>query len=124
MENYIAQNHPSIHSNELPPDKVIFIECLIETGKCRVSNVIHDIVHSRLGDDDIREVSNKKSGGANISPVMRCYSGSLHMVNTNKYLKEKKKEMERNANAKGSSSKAEQDQHGKFETTTRSTQFL
>ena len=62
-KNYTAQNHPSSHNNELPLDKVIFIECLIETGKCRASNVIHDIAHSRLGNDDIREVSGKKSGG-------------------------------------------------------------
>jgi len=27
-KTYITENHPSIHSNELPPDNVWFIECL------------------------------------------------------------------------------------------------
>ena len=53
MENIHARNHPSVHSNDLPPDNVICIECLIESE-------------------------------------MLCYPGSLHMVNTNKYLTEKK----------------------------------
>ena len=28
-KNYITQNHPSIDSSDLPPDNVLFIECLI-----------------------------------------------------------------------------------------------
>ena len=87
-KTYITENHPSIHDNELPPDNVLFIECLIESENKRASNVVHDIAHSRLGDDDIREENTKQSGGAKITPVMRCCPGSMHMVNTNKYLKE------------------------------------
>ena len=30
-KTYITENHPSIHDNELPPDNVLFIECLIES---------------------------------------------------------------------------------------------
>ena len=89
-KNYITQNHPSIHSNDLPPDNVIFIECLVEKGNGRASNVIHDITHSRLGDNDIKQETSRFGGGSKISPVMRCYAGSLHMVNTNKYLAKKK----------------------------------
>ena len=122
-KNYITQNHPSIHSNDIPPDNVIFIECLVGKGNGRASNVIHDITHSRLGDDDIREESSKFGGGSKISPVMRCYTGSHHMVDTNKYLTKKKGELERNASAKGSSSKTERGQHGKIGTTTKFTPF-
>ena len=88
-KTYITENHPSIHSDELPPDNVLFIECLIESENRHASNVVHDIAHTRLGDDDIREENTKKGGGSKITPVMRCCPGSMHMVNTNKYLKEK-----------------------------------
>ena len=54
-KHYITQNHPSVHSNEHPPDNILFIECLLETGNGWASNVIHDIAHSRLGDDDIQK---------------------------------------------------------------------
>ena len=89
-KNYITHNHPSIDSDNLPPDNVLFIECLIETENGRASDVIHDIAHSRLGDDDIKEATTGYGGGSKISPVMRCYTGSHHMVNTNKYLVKKK----------------------------------
>ena len=62
-KNYITQNHPSIDSNDLPPDNVLFIECLIETENGRASNVIHDIAHSRLGDNDIKQESDGHGGG-------------------------------------------------------------
>ena len=88
-KTYITENHSSIHNNELPPDNVLFIECLIESENKRASNVVHDIAHTRLGDDDIREENTKKGGGAKITPVIRCCSGSMHMVNTNTYLGEK-----------------------------------
>ena len=45
-KTYITENHPSIHSDELPPDNVLFIECLIESENRRASNVIHDIAHT------------------------------------------------------------------------------
>ena len=89
-KTYITENHPSVHSDDLPPDNVVFIECLIESENKHASNVMHDIVHTRLGDDDIKQENTKKGGGAKITPVMRCYPGSLHMVNTNAYLTEKK----------------------------------
>ena len=89
-KTYITENHPLISSSELPPDNVLFIECLIESENKHASDVVHDITHTRLGDDDIREENTKKGGGSKITPVMRCCPGSMHMVNTNKYLKEKK----------------------------------
>ena len=46
----------------------------------------HDL---RLGDDDIREENTKKGVGSKITPVIRCCAGSMHMVNTNKYLTDK-----------------------------------
>ena len=50
---------------------------------------MHNIVHTRLGDDDTKQENTKKGGGAKITPIMRCYPGSLHMVNTNAHLTEK-----------------------------------
>ena len=61
----------------------------MELGNKRVSNVVHDTVHKRLGDDDIREENTKKGGGSKIMPVVQCCAGSVHMVNTNKYLTDK-----------------------------------
>ena len=86
-KTYITENHPSIHSDELPPDNVLFIECLIESENRHASNVIHDIAHTRLGDDDIRQENTKKGGGSKLTPVLRCCPGSIHMVNTNEDLK-------------------------------------
>ena len=40
-------------------------------------------------DDGIREENTKKGGGSKITSVIRCCSGSMHMVNTNKYLTDK-----------------------------------
>ena len=51
---------------------------------------MHDIVHTQLGDDDIKQETTKKGGGSKITAVMRCYPGPLHMVDTNKYLTENK----------------------------------
>ena len=89
-KTYVSENHPSVHSDDVPPDNVLFIECLIESENKQASSVMHDIVHTRLGDDDIKQENTKKGGGAKITPVMRCYPGSLHMVSTNDYLAEKK----------------------------------
>ena len=83
------KNHPLIHSDELSPDNVLFIEYLIESGNNRASNVVHDIAHTRLGEDNIREKNTKKGGGSKITPVIRCCAGSMHMANTNKYLTDK-----------------------------------
>ena len=57
--------------------------------KKKVSKVIHDITHSRIGDDGIR-ATGYGNNGAKISPVLRFYPGSQHMVNTNEDLEEKK----------------------------------
>ena len=89
-KTYITENHPSVHSDDLPPDNVVFIECLIESESKQASNVMHGIVHTRLGDGDIKQENTKKGGKSKITPVIRCYPGSLHMVNTNDYLAEKK----------------------------------
>ena len=89
-KTYVSENHPSVHSDDVPPDNVLFIECLIESENKQASSVMHDIVHTRLGDDGIKQENTKKGGGAKITPVMRCYPGSLHIVNTNDYLAKKK----------------------------------
>ena len=69
-KKYITENHPSIHSDELPPDNALFIECLTESESRHASNVIHDIAHTRLGDDDIRQENTKKGGGSKLTPVL------------------------------------------------------
>ena len=122
-KTYITEHHPSIHNDKLPPDNVLFVECLIESENKRASNVVHDIAHSRLGDDDIREENTKHSGGAKITPVMRCCPGSIHMVNTNKYLKKNVLETVRSASARQSSSKPVQDLCGKIGMATKFTQY-
>ena len=48
-KTYIPENHPSIHSDELSPDNVLFIECLIEPENNCASNVVHDIAHTSWG---------------------------------------------------------------------------
>ena len=45
-KTYVTDNHPSVHSDDLPPDNVVFIECLIESENKHASNVMHDIVHT------------------------------------------------------------------------------
>ena len=122
-ETYISENDPSTYSDELPPDNVLFIECLIESENRHASNVVHNIAHTRLGDDDIREPKSQQGGGSKITPVMRCCSGSVHMVNTNKYLKKNVLETVRSASAKQSSSKPVQDPCGKIGMATKFTQY-
>lgn len=86
-KNYLTSNHPKVSSNQLPPDNVLFIEYSIIHKKN--SQLIHDISHSRLGDNDMR-ATDYSCKGAKISPVLRCYPGSHHMVNINDELKDKK----------------------------------
>ena len=50
--------------------------------------MVHDIAHTRLGNDDIKEENTKKGGGSKITPVLRCCAGLMHIVNTNKYLED------------------------------------
>ena len=54
-KTYVTENYPSVHSDNLPPDNVLFIESLIESENNQASNVMHDIVHTRLGDDGINK---------------------------------------------------------------------
>ena len=88
-KNHLVQHHPTVDSTELPPDNVLFVECSMRQEKKQVSKVIHDITHSRIGDDGIR-ATGYGSSGAKISPVLRFYPGSQHMVNSNEDLEEKK----------------------------------
>ena len=81
-KKYIVENHPQVDHDELPPNNVLFIECSMKCNKKRVSKVVHDVSHSMLSDDDMRS-TNFSCRGAKISPIMRCYPGSHHMVNTN-----------------------------------------
>ena len=97
-KKYLANNHPKIHNDGEPPEDVLFIECSMWQAKKRVSQIIHDISHIRLGDNNIRSTE-YSCKGSKISPVMRCYPGSHHMVNINEELKEKMLEMAVSASA-------------------------
>ena len=87
-KRHLQENHPTVESSELPPDNVLFVECSIRQKKKRASQTIHDIVHSRVGDAGIKS-TDFKCKGAKVAPVLRFYSGSQHMVNTNGELEEK-----------------------------------
>ena len=78
----------ALDSNELPSDNILFVECSMRQHNKKVSRIIHDISHSRLGDNNIRTTA-FSCKVAKILPVLRCYPGSHHMVNTHKEESEK-----------------------------------
>ena len=88
-QQYLQKHHPPVDSDDLPPDDVLFVECSVTQGKKKASPTIHDIIHSKIGDASIRTTS-LPNKGAKVSPVLRFYPGSRHMVNTNGELETKK----------------------------------
>jgi hypothetical protein len=110
FQQHILNTHPDINSNENPPDHTLMIEASFKSSKKdeasstdegrkgekakkrkrrsknrkerKLSQALHDIITSELGDNDIKS-TDFKTKGAKLDPVLRLYTGSHHMCITN-----------------------------------------
>ena len=86
FKKHILATHPTVDSDELPPDHTLMIEASIRRKRRKVAQAIHDTIVTLLGDDDIKSTE-FSSKGAKIDPLLRMYPGSHHMCITNDDLK-------------------------------------
>lgn len=88
FKQHILATHPTIDSDELPPDNtLIILEASVRRKKQKVSCGLHGTIVTMLGGADIR-VTNYNSRGAKIDPALRLFPGSHHMCITNDDLKD------------------------------------
>lgn len=82
FKQHILATHPTIDSDELPPDNtLIILEASVRRKKQKVSCGLHGTIVTMLGGADIR-VTNYNSRGAKIDPVLRLFPGLHHMCMT------------------------------------------
>ena len=86
FKNHIIATHPLITSNELPPDHTLMIEASIRTKSKKVSQAVHDVITTMLGDNDIK-VSEYNRSSAKIDPLLQVFPGSQEMCISNDDLK-------------------------------------
>eukprot|EP00985_Skeletonema_marinoi_P016493 scaffold8885_cov170-Skeletonema_marinoi.AAC.3 len=108
FQQHILSTHPDVDSDEDPPDHTLMIEASFtssnkkeaSTGesnggkskkrkrnskngkKRKISQALHGIITTELGDNDIKS-TDFKTKGAKLDPVLRLYHGSHHMCITN-----------------------------------------
>jgi hypothetical protein len=87
FKNHIIATHPLITSNELPPDHTLMIEASIRTKSKKVSQAVHDVITTMLGDNDIK-VSEYNRSSAKINPLLQASPGSQEMCISNDDLKQ------------------------------------
>ena len=86
FKNHIIATHPLITSNELPPDHTLMIEASIRTKHKKVSQAVHDVITTMLGDNDIK-VSKYNRSLAKIDPLVQVFPGSQEMCISNDDIK-------------------------------------
>jgi len=105
FQQHILSTHPDLDSDEDPPDHTLMIEASFTSSnekeaatgetnggtskkrkrkskKRKISQALHDIITTELGDNDIKS-TDFKTKGAKLDPVLRLYHGSHHMCITN-----------------------------------------
>ena len=106
FQQHILSTHPDVDSDEDPPGHTLMIEASFTSSKeastgenkggkskkrkrnskngkkRKISQALHDIITTELGDNDIKS-TDFKTKGAKLDPVLRLYHGSHHMCITN-----------------------------------------
>jgi hypothetical protein len=92
FRKHLINTHPTIASDDAPPDHTLMIEASIRKGGgtsrqkgAKVSQSIHDTITTSLGDNDVR-ATGFQCKDAKIEPLLRIYPGSHHMCITNEDL--------------------------------------
>jgi len=74
FKNHVIASHPLIESNEKPPQHTLMVEASMRRKQKRISQVLHDLIVTKLGDNDIKSTT-FTSKGSKIDPVLRLFPG-------------------------------------------------
>jgi len=86
FQKHLQATHPSIDSDEPPPNHTIIVEAVFKRNSRNLSSALTDFIATSLGDNDIKVTSPWNSKDAKVDPALRLFVGAMLMVNSNEDL--------------------------------------